>query len=356
MMRTGFTLSTILVVLALPLCSTPQQFLLGRVNADASASQAGKAQVITEDVAGLHRVIITTSRSNKIFVNLPDDMAEGDTISGTVFAEGAGMTDAERATNLLELKDQFIEIAGQTVPATGGQFTATLTLGAGNLPKPNPNPKPPCLADTLPCAVTSPPPLSPLGFPVPYLSRYCFLLRLCPPGTFKRIDAKFHYGQVGQFIEVPGPFNGVIAPTDYVRIGGQEMKLLAESPRKTVFFNTSTVIGPTEIEVSEDGKVQKGQFRNLSLSMSALKYDLRKGERTKLHVVVKGLDNLQEEIPLRLENRSTNILSMENGNIQTLTIRPKDVKPGGVYETERTLIGIQVGAFFIEGIVTWSRR
>ncbi len=56
---------------------------------------AGNTKMVTQDSAGLHRVILTTLKGNKIFVNMPDDMAGGDTVSGTVFTEAAGKTASE---------------------------------------------------------------------------------------------------------------------------------------------------------------------------------------------------------------------------------------------------------------------
>src|SRR5262249_5792964 len=44
----------------------------------------------------------------KIKVNLPDDMAAGDTISGTVDIEPAGKNDAERAQNQTELNGEVV--------------------------------------------------------------------------------------------------------------------------------------------------------------------------------------------------------------------------------------------------------
>ncbi len=139
-------------------------------------------------------------------------------------------------------------------------------------------------------------------------------------------------------------------------VGGQEMMLMAESPRKTVFFNTSKAVGQSDIEVREQGQSQKSKFRNISLNLVVQKHDLQKGEQTKLKVVVKGLENLQEDIPLRLQNQSTSIMTMEGGNVQTINIRPADVKPGGIYETELTLTGIQLGAFLIEGAIIWDKQ
>ena len=62
-----------------------------------SSSAPGFA-VASEVAGGLNTTIFATPRG-KIRVNLPDDMAPGDTLSGTVIAEPQGKDDKERAAN-----------------------------------------------------------------------------------------------------------------------------------------------------------------------------------------------------------------------------------------------------------------
>ena len=62
-----------------------------------------KIPVTTKIEGGLHTVIFET-QEGKIKVNLPDDMAAGDTFSGTVIAEPSGNTTEERENNTDELK------------------------------------------------------------------------------------------------------------------------------------------------------------------------------------------------------------------------------------------------------------
>jgi len=60
-------------------------------------------------------LVVTTvdTPQGKIKVNLPDDMAAGDTITGTVEVEPNGKNDAERTQNEGELNGYVIEVGGQ---------------------------------------------------------------------------------------------------------------------------------------------------------------------------------------------------------------------------------------------------
>src|SRR6266699_6865242 len=65
--------------------------------------------VDTRTANGLFVTTFTTPQG-KIKVNLTDDLAAGDTISGTVETEPAGKNDVERAQNQAELNGYVIEL------------------------------------------------------------------------------------------------------------------------------------------------------------------------------------------------------------------------------------------------------
>src|SRR5258705_13296244 len=77
----------------------------------ASAQNAAGYRVDSRSADGLYITTFTTPQG-VITVNLPDDMAAGDTISGTVTAEATGQNDAERAQNLAELKRHVLATEG----------------------------------------------------------------------------------------------------------------------------------------------------------------------------------------------------------------------------------------------------
>lgn len=302
----------------------------GTGRAEHSSPQSGAVTTQTEIKAGLQRIIFTTERGSRIFVNLPADLRRGETCSGTVFGEGSGKSDAERAAGQDELRSYTVELAGQKIPATGGRIelripSFTMKDDISGVILRNQKGKVLARAEI---KVSSQATVSATAFRLPSV-------------------------QLGEIIEIDCPCDGVIAATDYVKVAGAQILILAESPRKTVVFNTRPQTGSTEIEVNEHGQVVKREIRILGIKLTAQKTGLLKGEQTTLHVEVSGLDGVKEPVPLRLENKTTSVLTMGTANVEHLTIKPAEVQAGGTYKTDRTLTGIQVGDFLIEGTVVW---
>ncbi|MDQ2856824.1 MAG: CHAT domain-containing tetratricopeptide repeat protein [Acidobacteriota bacterium] len=265
-----------------------------------------------------------------IKVNLPDDMAAGDTISGTVTPEATGQNDAERAQNLIELKRHVFVVEGQQTLVGAKTFSWTI-------PRPlNPNSKNISLLQrgqnvvttTIPIAATPPP--SPSGFTL-------------PTG-----------GQQGRLIQIKGPGNGIFSPQDYVKVGGTLLPPLAESPRSLIVRNASESVGPTNIDVHENGVGMQCPFRNIGINLSAPKLALIRGETTTLHVVVVGLGGVAGDQSLDLENTSPNVIRMTGGDRQHINIHPSELRPDGTYSMDRTLAGIMAGSFGVTATVTWT--
>jgi len=295
----------------------------------AGAQNASGYRVDYKSANGLYTATFTTPQG-VIRVNLPDDMAAGDTISGTVTAEPNGQNDAERAQNLAELKRLVLLIEGQQTPVGDEKFS-------WNIPRPlNSNSKNISLlhqgqtasTTTIPIAATPPP--TPSQFTI-------------PTG-----------GQQGRVIKITGPGNGIFSPQDYVKIGGKIVPPLAESPRSLLLRNTSESLGPTNIESKENGVGMQCPFRSIGINLSAPKLNLIRGETTTLHVVVLGLGGVGGDQSLDLENNSPTVIRMSGGDRQHLNIRGSEVRPDGTYSLDRTLTGIMAGGFGVTGTVTWS--
>src|SRR6185295_5625345 len=88
----------------------------------AAAQNAAGYRVDSRSADGLYVTTFTTPQG-KIYVNLPDDMAAGDVISGTVTTEATGQNDAERAQNLAELKRHVLVVEGQETLVGAGTFS-----------------------------------------------------------------------------------------------------------------------------------------------------------------------------------------------------------------------------------------
>jgi len=258
-----------------------------------------------------------------IKVNLTDDVATGDTISGTVETEPTGKGDAERAQNQAELSGYVIEIEGKKTTVVEKKISwaipTTLTSDAKLI----------VLEHRGQTVATSEIPISQMPTSTPTQTTL-------PTG-----------GQQGRTIECRGNF----PPTDQVSIGGSVLPEVARSPRKIVVRNTSETLGPTTIKAGP----QECPFRNISIKLSAPRLNLQRGETTTLHVVVMGLAGITQGVPLDLVNNSPNVIKMAGGEVQHLTIQPGQVQAGGTYTLDLTLTGTQAGGFGITGTVKWDQ-
>ena len=295
----------------------------------AAAQNAVGYRVDSRSDNGLYITTFTTPQG-VIKVNLPDDMAASDTISGTVTAEATGQNEAERAQNLAELKRHVLVVEGQQTLVGAGTFS-------WSIPRPlNTNSKNISLLQRGQNAATTTIPIS--ATPPPSPSQFTI-----PTG-----------GQQGRLIQIKGPGNGIFSPQDYVKVGGTTLPPLAESPRSLILRNASDSVGPTNIDVHENGVGMQCPFRNIGLNLSAPKLNLLRGETTTLHVVVVGLGGITGDQSLDLENTSPSVIRMAGGDRQPINIRASEVRPDGTYSMDRTLTGIMAGSFGVTATVTWS--
>jgi len=285
--------------------------------------------VDTNSANGLYVTTFDTPQG-KIKVNLTDDVAAGDTISGTVETEPAGKNDAERAQNQAELNGYVIELEGQKTKVGDKKITCNIPTVL------TPEAKTIVLQHNGQTVATTEIPISATQPPAPTQ----FTL---PTG-----------GQQGRPIQIKGPCDGVFSPQDHVKVGPTILPPVAESPRSLVVLNTSDVVGPTNIECNENGVAMQCPFRNIGIKLSAPKLNLQRGETTTLHVVVMGLAGITQDVPLDLINNSASVIKMSGGDVQHPVINPAAVQKDGTYSTDRTLTGIMAGGFGITGTVRWS--
>jgi hypothetical protein len=128
-------------------------------------------------------------------------------------------------------------------------------------------------------------------------------------------------GQCGKPINIKGPCDGRFGNTK-VTCGGKPCTPLAEGPRGTVCKSPNNVVGPTNITFNEGNKTATGKFCNLKVKLSAGKTVLKKGESATVTVTVYGTEGLTGPVELRIENKSANVIDMEGGNVQVITIQP----------------------------------
>ena len=293
-----------------------------------SSSAPAPAASVTgslESGPGFH-VVTFPLPAGKIYVNLPDDLAPGDTGSATVNPVPAGTSESDQARQRQELNAYGVEIGGLRAPANVGVRTFTVPAGATVLAiiLVDPRGRP---AGEVKAPLRSPAP-SPSSYLVPTV------------------------GQTGGPVRIAGAFDGDLSNSS-VQIGGKAAPPMAESPRQLLVRGPEEPAPPAPIEVSERGRVvAAGTYRSISVRLSAPLTNLLAGQHTTLTIAVTGLEGLQDTLPVRLRNRSPDVVRMEGGEEQTLCVRPDEVSTTGAWTRTRGLTGVRAGGFSIHTDLT----
>src|SRR5579863_342510 len=276
----------------------------------------------TQTASGLHAVTFHLPQGT-IRANFPDDLAAGDTISGTVSAEPSGTTPAQRESNSGELTGYVIDVGQQKAPvkdkalrwsvppATAGGMVLVILRAPSGVP---------VAQSPIPVGVPSPAP-GPTDFDLPTTS--------------------------GSGIATArGPFDGDFRTTS-VRVGSENSTLLAESPRKVVFEPPPGQFGPSTLEVRTGDRMASTPFRTIGVLPTITNSVLKTGQTAVATITVKGLQELSEPADLLLFNRSPGVVNLQGGVEQRLTIQPRQVRPDGTFVLTRTVTGVMVGAIDI---------
>jgi hypothetical protein len=283
----------------------------------------------TQTASGLHAVTFHLPQGT-IRANFPDDLAAGDTISGTVNAEPSGATPAQRESNSGELTGYVIDVDQQKTPVkdkalrwsvppatAGGMALVILRTPSGD----------PVAQSPIPVGVPSPSPRA-TDFDLPTTS--------------------------GSGVATArGPFDGDFRTTS-VRVGSENANLLAESPRKVVFEPPPGQFGPSTLEVRTGDRMASTPFRTIGVLPTITNSVLKTGQTAVATITVKGLQELSEPADLLLFNRSPGVVNLQGGVEQRLTIQPRQVRPDGTFVLTRTVTGVMVGAMDI--LVVANRR
>lgn len=275
----------------------------------------------TQPLSGVSETVFQT-RAGKVKVYLPDDLAAGDTISGTVIAEPASAKDPKQEQkNAGELSGYVLELGANRSNTRDKQFhwilpekisAATIDLlltdGRGRT------------LGRQPVSISPSAPSSARNFQIPNLT------------------------QAGRPVQIPGSFDGNSANTS-AKLGGADLPVLAESPRKAIFQNPQTSSGVLPVAINENGVSTNGTTRNIQIELRAEKLDLLRGEQTELKVTVTGLAGLAEKLPIRLTNESPEVVTLTGGNVQTLETSGNSTNDKEQFS--RTLTGIKPGKYSV---------
>jgi hypothetical protein len=304
--------------------------LAGGSGTRGAAGQPGSG---TDSAPGL-RVTPISVPEGTIRVYLPDDIAAGDTISGTVVAEPAGNTDAERSANSSTLDGYVIDVAAKKVSVAQHALTFIIPVASA----------------TAGLVIRRSNGREVQRISVPVRAQQPAFGRVPLPNDFRfpQIVAS------GQPFPINGPFGGDFAKSSLV-IGGQPATKIAESPRTLIAAPASNVTGRTSYQLNENGVAVTAPCNVVSLKLTAPKTQLRKGEHTAVHVQISGLDGIREPAPLRIVNLTPGVVTLAGGPTQELNVGPGDVRPDGTYATDREITALVAGSFSIHSTIDVQR-
>jgi len=283
---------------------------------------------IVEVGPGIQSANFGTNFGN-IYANLPSDMASGDHVSGTFATLPKGSRESERAANTATLQSLTINVCGSDFPVSAGLFACPRVSG-----------------DSIRLILKLEE--KELGRQVLSVPRVSTI-----PGRESYILPT--EGLVFNRALIVGPFDGDLTKTS-VKIGGTAAHLVAESPRGCVFDVPKDPVGPTRIEFQQGSSSLSGAFRTVGLRLTPPRPIIHTGDSTSFAAEVTGLKGLGRPLRLNLKNLSTDVIAMENGDEQSITILPGDVTAAGTFAISRRLSGKRRGEYTINVAIPWSQE
>jgi hypothetical protein len=283
--------------------------------------------------SGLYRVVFLVPEG-KINVNVPNDVATGDTILALVYPAPAGRNQQEVDRNAAALAGYTVESAGSRMVSGGRlRWTIPARLPSGVATIRLRDRKGEVLTQ---CGV----PVTPSGGEVrrpPNTARF-----VLPLGA-----------RAGGAVSLWGSFPEDVVPA--IRVGGFAALVIAQSPRRIVFVSPPDAVGATTLEVKFGaGAAVTGPLRILAVQSSATRNELVRGQRATLTVRVSGLQGLTPSAVVVLSNQSPASVALEGGVLQRIAIPAAEIRPDGTWQLTRTLTGEGGGTHVIGVDVTAS--
>ena len=273
-----------------------------------------------------------TTPHGDLVVNLPADMAAGDTISGTVLGLPKGKNEAEQAKNLNELNGYVVEVENQKSHAGDRWARWSIPAGAAGV--------------ALILLNSHGKEIGREDFPVAAAMQHAPAPAAVSPNDFHMPSI----GQAGKPVAIMGPFDGNLGTT-HVAIGGQQCPVLAESPRQCIAATPPGVVGPAKMAVSKQGVTAESDYRNVACQLSTTRTVMHSGEQATLTLHATGLQGLKSAVPMLLVNKTPEIVHMAGGDTQSVMIQPTAVAADGSCAVDVHLTGVQPGGYVISAHV-----
>ncbi len=317
-----------LLALSLALAAQPDREAVGIVAETLEAYvQRGPTLPIVTRSSGLS-IYRFTFPQGAIIVNLPDEIAAGDMVSGTVLADPAGSTEAEREKNAVVLSGYVVELSPAAPRDSGNSPTRSWHIPSGGE-------------------------LS--GLVVSVKDRNQQKLQAAS-GVIHPPILSLVFAQTGALrvpglavsgmpLSVPGRFDGIAKNTGG-SLGGSPITCVAESPRQAVFSGVGG-LGPRQLRVTEGDLAIEGSVRVLSYSLKLDRSSLRVNESTDATVRVAGVQGIGTDVSCVLMNRDPGVAQIDGGEAAPISIAPSDVPASGIAEKRVRVKAVSVGVFVL---------
>lgn len=146
--------------------------------------------------------------------------------------------------------------------------------------------------------------------------------------------------------KITGPFSGSYKDIT-LSLGGQPADLLAAS-EQGVFFECSDIAPGTHELILKTPELQENQIVHLvDLSLEAGQSDLLPGQQTQITVTITGLEGIEDPVDLSLTNLTSDVVSMEGGDSQVISVAPDEIQEDGIWRRTFTISGKHRGDFSI---------
>lgn len=277
------------------------------------------AQTITQE-KGLTTAEFYTPRGN-IRIYLPDDIRQGDVISGRIKTEAIGNNAKQISKNLSELLQHSLLIDGEQVKPLNNNMEFKLTANrvlSGKIVMLDASGK-----TTNECKLPSTSPINSTG--------------TCQIPT---------HALCGSPIRITGSFDGDLSNTKCT-VANNPMEILAESPRQCIATYPVQATGQQTVNCNENAKpLCSRKVSGVEMSLSAGKLNLLKGEKTYIDVKITGLENLLDTAKLTCTNVTTGVVRMQPADHVIIGLFPDSVK-GGTFNRRFDIQSLQSGGFTV---------
>lgn len=273
---------------------------------------------------GTKAVNFNTTRG-LVQVNFPDDIAAGDTVSGTILLDPKGSSEREQSRSEEELNKYVLLIDNVESSVGGGEFTIKVPANATTIE---------VQLKSKTHVVGTPQQLPVLAKSTAHYSNYQLA----------------GVSQAGRTLQVYGDFDGNFGTTNVI-VNGKRLDKLAESPRKLVVSLPQTTKGLVGVELTERNRTMLAKCPVLAIEMTQPNAFLAKNKETTVTINVSGTSALQKPVEVVLKNFSPEAVELIGGNSQRLPIPPNQFDTS---QFARNVKGLKPGQLRLAADVFWN--